>query len=141
MFVLHRLSAQRTVPVLPCLVVHRTATVRCLVCTGQALLTVRCAHNSFLKIFSLSEPEVGSFHPRSHLSSISILLSAISLSPPAITGGVLQRRSSNPCFPSLPLVSTSSSSLSLFFHSNEKQSAHSSHLLKISQKPYEICES
>jgi hypothetical protein len=39
-----------------CPVVHRTATVRCPVCTGQALYTVRCTHIRFLKTFPRPSP-------------------------------------------------------------------------------------
>jgi hypothetical protein len=44
----HRLGARGSATVQPCSVVHRTVSVCCLVCIGQTLYTVRCAHEAFL---------------------------------------------------------------------------------------------
>jgi hypothetical protein len=72
----HRHGACIPPSVLPCLVVHRTTTVRYPVCTGQAMYTNRCAHNPFLK-----KPSPPEQHPDSSFPTALSISSHLWLSP------------------------------------------------------------
>jgi hypothetical protein len=144
----HRLGARGSATVRPCLVVHRTVTVHCPMCTGHELYTVWCAHTAFLKNPSAPGPHPGSHFPQRAVSALclwhplgaALLLTVGDHRPTSCSSLCPCSSSPSPLVRSLPPLIPLSLSLSLcqvFLISHSHRFEKSSNLCEIHES---MCE-